>query len=347
MSALFTAFASLCSAGDHIVSAAQIYGSTATLLRHTLQRFGIETSFVDVNDHAALRAAIRPNTKLLFCESIGNPGLDIADIPALSALGDEQQLPLVVDATFATPALHNPIAHGAHVVVHSLTKWIGGSGNAIGGVIIDGGQFDWGAAADKFPTLTQPYAPFHGINFWEEFGPSALSMRIRAEAMRDFGASLSPQNAFLLLQGLESLTLRMPQHVANADQLAQWLDQQEAVSWVNYPGLESHRSHALAGQLFPNGAGSILSFGVKGGRAAGAAFMDALQLATNLANVGDSRTLVLHPGSTTHSRLDAAAMQAAGISEDMIRVSVGLESLRDIKADFARGLKAAQKVAEA
>ena len=345
MSALFTTFATLCSAGDHIVSAAQIYGSTATLLRHTLLRFGIETTFIDVNDHAAMKAAVQENTKLLFCESIGNPGLDIADIPALAAIGKECHLPLVVDATFATPVLNNPIAHGANIVVHSVTKWMGGSGNSVGGAIVDGGNFNWGDTAKtrEFPTLCEPYAPFHGINFYEEFGPSALSMRIRAEAMRDFGATLSPQNAFLLLQGLESLALRMPKHVENATALVEWLDQHEAVGWVNHPGLDSHPNKALADKLFPKGAGSILSFGVKGGRVAGAAFMDALQLATNLANVGDSRTLVLHPGSTTHSRLDADAMAAAGISEDLIRVSVGIESLKDIKADFSRGLKAAQK----
>ncbi len=346
MSALFTTFASLCSAGDHIVSAAQIYGSTATLLRHTLKRFGIETTFVDVNDHTALAAAIQDNTKLLFCESIGNPGLDIADIPALAAISKDHHVPLVVDATFATPVLNNPIAHGANVVVHSVTKWMGGSGNSVGGAIVDGGNFNWGdpQQARKFPTLCEPYAPFHGINFYEEFGPSALSMRIRAEAMRDFGATLSPQNAFLLLQGLESLALRMPKHVENAENLAAWLGKHERVGWVNHPGLDDHPNKALADQLFPKGAGSVLSFGVKGGRAAGAAFMDALQLATNLANVGDARTLVLHPGSTTHSRLDAAAMQAAGISEDMIRVSVGIEALKDIKADFSLGLKAAGRV---
>ena len=345
MSALFTTFATLCSAGDHIVSAAQIYGSTATLLRHTLLRFGIETTFVDVNDHTAMKAAVQENTKLLFCESIGNPGLDIADIPALATIGKECHLPLVVDATFATPVLNNPIAHGANIVVHSVTKWMGGSGNSVGGAIVDGGNFNWGdpAQSREFPTLCEPYAPFHGINFYEEFGPSALSMRIRAEAMRDFGATLSPQNAFLLLQGLESLALRMPKHVENAMALVEWLNQHEAVGWVNHPGLDSHPNKALADELFPKGAGSILSFGVKGGRVAGAAFMDALQLATNLANVGDSRTLVLHPGSTTHSRLDAEAMAAAGISEDLIRVSVGIESLRDIKVDFSRGLKAAQK----
>ncbi len=349
MSALFTAFVSLCSAGDHIVSASQIYGSTATLLGHTLKRFGIETTFVDVNDHKAMNDAIQDNTKLLFCESIGNPALDIADIPALAAIGKDRHVPLVVDATFATPMLNNPIAHGANIVVHSLTKWIGGSGNSIGGAIVDGGNFKWGASNKdnrEFPTVCEPYAPFHGISFYEEFGPSAFSMRIRAESMRDFGATLSPQNAFNLLQGLESLALRMPKHVENAEALVQWLLKHDAVGWVNHPSMDTHPHKELAKTLFPEGAGSILSFGVKGGREAGAAFMDSLQLATNLANVGDSRTLVLHPGSTTHSRMDAQAMRNAGISEDLIRVSVGIESIRDIKNDFSQGLRSAQKVAE-
>ncbi len=343
MSALFTTFATLCSAGDHIVSAAQIYGSTATLLKHTLKRFAISVSFVSVSDHAAIEAEIKDNTKLIFCESIGNPGLDIADIPALSEIANRQNVPLVVDATFATPALCNPLQHGAHIIVHSLTKWMGGSGNAMGGAIVDGGNFNWGKS-EKFSTLTEPYEPFHGINFWEEFGPSALSMRIRAESMRDFGASLSPQNAFLLLQGMESLHLRMPEHVANAHLLLAWLAEQEGVAWVNHPSLHKETKE-LTARLFPKGAGSILTFGIKGGRKAGAAFMDALELATNLANVGDARTLVLHPGSTTHSRLDQKAMKAAGISEDLIRVSVGIESIKDIKVDFARGLKIAQRVA--
>ncbi|MEM9605382.1 MAG: O-acetylhomoserine aminocarboxypropyltransferase/cysteine synthase family protein [Pseudomonadota bacterium] len=343
MSALMTTFATLCSAGDHIVAAAQIYGSTATLLRSTLKRFGIETTFVDINKHRAVSRAIEANTKLVFCESIGNPGLDIADLPALAKVCARKHVPLVVDATFATPALNNPIAHGAHIVVHSLTKWVGGAGNALGGAIIDGGNFDWGKAPEKYPTLTEPYAPFHGISFFDEFGPSALSMRIRAESMRDFGAAMSPQNAFLLLQGLESLNLRMPKHVANAEGLATWLAAHDGVSWVNHPSLESHPNHTLARDLFPVGAGSVLSFGVAGGVASGKAFMDALKLATNLANVGDSRTLVLHPASTTHSRLDAKARKAAGIPDDLIRVSVGLESLRDIKSDFTRGFKAAQR----
>jgi len=344
MSALFVTFISLCSAGDHIVSAGQIYGSTLTLLKHTLKRFAIDCSFVDINDAQALEAAIQDNTKLVFCESIGNPGLEISDLPSISQVAHKHGLPLVVDATFATPSLCRPLEHGADVVVHSLTKWIGGHGAAIGGAIIDGGQFDW-QASGRFPTLTEPYAPFHGINFWEEFGPSALAMRIRAEAMRDVGAALSPNNAFLLLQGLETLSLRMRQHVANAQELCAWLAEQPGVAWVNHPNLATKDSQQrLAEQLFPAGAGSMLCFGVVGGRECGAAFINALELSSNLANVGDARTLVLHPASTTHSRLDETAMQAAGISADMLRVSVGLENITDIKADFAKGLKAAAKL---
>lgn len=346
MSALFTAFITLCSAGDHLISATQIYGSTATLLKHTIKRLGIDCTFVSINDEQALRDAIRPNTKLVFCESIGNPGLEIANLPAIGAIAHETGIPLVVDATFATPSLCRPIDHGADVAVHSVTKWMGGHGVAIGGAIVDGGRFDW-AQSGRFPELTEPYAPFHGIRFWEEFGPSALAMKMRAESMRDIGAAMSPHNAFLILQGLETLSLRMKQHVANTAELLAWLQQQEAVTWTNYPALESNPSHELAATLFPDGAGSMLCFGVVGGRAGGAAFIDSLQLASNLANVGDARTLVLHPASTTHSRLTVEDMQAAGISEDMIRVSVGIEDIADIKADFLRGFKAAQRSAGA
>lgn len=346
MSALFTVFITLCSAGDHLISATQIYGSTATLLKHTIKRLGIDCTFVSINDEQALRDSIQPNTKLVFCESIGNPGLEIANLPAIGEIAHEQGIPLVVDATFATPSLCRPIDHGADVVVHSVTKWIGGHGVAIGGAIVDGGRFDW-ASSGRFPELTEPYAPFHGIRFWEEFGPSALAMKMRAESMRDVGAAMSPHSAFLILQGIETLNLRMRQHVDNARALLEWLQQQQAVTWTNYPEMESNPSHALAPALFPDGAGSILCFGVVGGRAGGAAFIDALELASNLANVGDARTLVLHPASTTHSRLTVEDMRAAGISEDMIRVSVGIEDIADIRADFGRGLKAAQRVAEA
>lgn len=343
MSALFTTFITLCSAGDHIVSSAQIYGSTATLLRHTLKRLGIQTTFVPINDESALRNAIQDNTKMVFCESIGNPGLEVADLPKISKIAVEHGVPVVVDATFATPVLTRSFESGANVVVHSATKWMGGHGAAIGGVIVDGGNFNW-QTSGRFPELTEPYEPFHGIKFWEEFGPNALVMKIRAESMRDLGACLSPNNAFLILQGLETLGMRMQQHVKNAKALVEWLQAQEQVTWVNHPDLDTNPSQSVAKQLFPDGAGSMLCFGVVGGRAGGAAFIDALQLASNLANVGDSRTLVLHPGSTTHSRLTVEAMAAAGISEDLIRVSVGLENIKDICNDFSIGLKAAQRL---
>ena len=345
MSALFTTFITLCSAGDHIVSSGQIYGSTATLLRHTLKRLGIETTFVSINDQGALEGAIRANTKMVFCESIGNPGLEVANLPQINSIASQHGLPVVVDATFAPPGLCNTIESGANVIVHSATKWIGGHGAAVGGVVIDGGNFDW-EASGRFPELTEPYEPFHGIKFWEEFGPNALAMKIRAESMRDIGACMSPNNAFLLLQGIETLNMRMKQHIANTKDMVQWLQSQEQVTWVNHPDLPSNPSNAIARELFPNGAGSMLCFGVVGGRAGGGAFIDSLKLASNLANVGDSRTLVLHPGSTTHSRLTHDAMVAAGISEDLIRVSVGIEGIKDIQADFANGLRAAQHVAE-
>ena len=345
MSALFTTFITLCSAGDHIVSSGQIYGSTATLLRHTLKRLGIETTFVSINDQGALEGAIRENTKMVFCESIGNPGLEVANLPQINSIASQYGLPVVVDATFAPPGLCNTIESGANVVVHSATKWIGGHGAAVGGVVIDGGNFDW-EASGRFPELTEPYEPFHGIKFWEEFGPNALAMKIRAESMRDIGACMSPNNAFLLLQGIETLNMRMKQHIANTKAMVEWLQSQEQVTWVNHPDLPSNPSNAIARELFPNGAGSMLCFGVVGGRAGGGAFIDSLKLASNLANVGDSRTLVLHPGSTTHSRLTHDAMVAAGISEDLIRVSVGIEGIKDIQADFANGLRAAQHVAE-
>jgi len=346
MSALFTTFITLCSAGDHIVSSAQIYGSTATLLRHTLKRLGIETTFVSINDEQAVRDAIQENTKMVFCESIGNPGLEVANLPLISEIAKTQGIPVVVDATFATPVLCNSFESGANVVVHSITKWMGGHGAAIGGAIVDGGNFDW-EKSGRFPELTEPYEPFHGIKFWEEFGPNALVMKIRAESMRDLGACLSPNNAFLILQGIETLGMRMQQHVDNTKQLLEWLQNQPQVSWVNHPDLATNPSNEIAQQLFPDGAGSMLCFGVVGGREGGAAFIDSLKLASNLANVGDSRTLVLHPGSTTHSRLTADAMAAAGISEDLIRVSVGIENINDIQADFAAGLKAAQRAADA
>jgi len=344
MSALFAIFITLCSAGDHIVSSEQIYGSTATTLRHTLKRLGIKCDFIEINDATALKAAIKPNTKLVFCESISNPGMEVSNLPEIGKIANAAGVPVVVDATFATPALNRPLEHGANVVVHSVTKWIGGHGAAIGGCIIDGGNFNWGVlGADgksRFPEMTEPYAPFHGMKFWEEFGPTALVMKIRSEAMRDLGAALSPHNAFLILQGVETLELRMKQHVANTLELRDWLLEQDGVTWVRHPDMQND---AHIGEMFPKGAGAMLCFGVAGGRKGGAAFIDSVMLATHLANVGDSRTLVLHPGSTTHSRLTKEALEAAAISEDLIRVSVGLEDIKDIKADFAKGIKAAMR----
>ena len=347
MSALFATFITLCSAGDHIVSSAQIYGSTATTLRYTLKRFGISCDFIAINDEAALKGAIKPNTKLVFCESISNPGMEVSNLPVISKIANAAGVPVVVDATFATPSLNRPLEHGANIVVHSITKWIGGHGAAIGGCIIDGGNFNWGVLDEKgrgrFPEMTEPYAPFHGMKFWEEFGPAAFVMKIRSEAMRDLGAALSPHSAFLILQGVETLELRMNQHVSNTAMLRDWLLEQDGVNWVRHPEMSEDEHIA---QMFPKGAGSMLCFGVVGGREGGAAFINSVTLATHLANVGDSRTLVLHPGSTTHSRLTKDAMEAAGISEDLIRVSVGLEDIKDIIADFAKGLKAAMRAAK-
>jgi O-acetylhomoserine (thiol)-lyase len=340
MSALFATFITLCSAGDHIVSSEQIYGSTATTLRYTLKRFGIECDFIPINDAKALKAAIKPNTKLVFCESISNPGMEVSNLPEIAKIATMAGVPVVVDATFATPALNRPLEHGANIVVHSMTKWIGGHGTSIGGIIIDGGSFNWGNG--RFPEMTEPYAPFHGMKFWEEFGPTAFVMKIRSEAMRDLGAALSPHNAFLILQGVETLALRMEKHVANTAALRDWLLEQDAVSWVRHPEIDAD---AHVADMFPDGAGSMLCFGVKGGRAGGAAFINAVELSSHLANVGDSRTLVLHPGSTTHSRLTPEALEAAGIGEDLIRVSVGLEDIGDLIADFKKGLKAASRVA--
>lgn len=342
MSALFATFITLCSAGDHIVSSAQIYGSTATTLRYTLKRFGIECDFIDINDMDALKTAIKPNTKLVFCESISNPGMQVSNLPEIGKVANAAGVPVVVDATFATPTLNRPLEHGANIVVHSITKWIGGHGAAIGGAIIDGGNFDWGKSG-RFPEITEPYAPFHGMKFWEEFGPTAFVMKIRSEAMRDLGAALSPHNAFLILQGVETLDLRMRKHVSNTLKLRDWLLQQDAVTWVRHPEMDAP---AHVAEMFPDGAGAMLVFGVAGGREGGAAFINNVSLATHLANVGDSRTLVLHPGSTTHSRLTKDAMEAAGISEDLIRVSVGIEDIKDIQADFAKGLKAASRAAK-
>ncbi len=340
--ALHLAVASLLSAGDHIVASKNLYGGSYNMMSLTLPRFGIRTTFVDPRDPSAFEAAIEPNTKLFYGETLGNPGIEVMDVEAVAAVAHANGLPLMVDSTFSTPYLFRPIEHGADIVTHSITKFLGGHGTALGGVIVDGGRFDW-MASDKFPTMTEPYAGYHGVVFAEEFGPSALGMRARAEGLRDFGACMSPHNAFALLQGIETLPLRMARHIANTERVIEMLQANDAVSWVKHPHVASHPDHELAKRLYPKGAGAILSFGVKGGRQAGRQFIEAVQLASHLANVGDAKTLVIHPGSTTHGQLTPAQLEASGISEDLVRLSVGLEDPDDIIEDLERALKASQR----
>ncbi|TCD12309.1 O-acetylhomoserine aminocarboxypropyltransferase [Oricola cellulosilytica] len=351
MAALHTAVACLLSAGDHIVSTAQLYGANINLLKNTLPRFGIETTFVSANDIDGLEAAIRPNTKLIFGEIIGNPGLDILDLPRVGEIASARGIPVMIDGTFNTPWLCKPLEMGANIVIHSVTKWLGGHGVAIGGAIVDGGNFDWGVKdADgnvKFPTLAAPHYALDGIVFWEEFGPAAFTQRVRMEGMYNFGPCMSPQTAFYLLQGLETLPLRMKRHQENTAAMLDFLTAHEQVTWVRHPSLPDHPNHELAERLLPRGAGSVVVFGVAGGREGGAAFIEALELASHLANVGDAKTLVIHPASTTHSHISAEDMKAGGLSEDMIRLSIGLEDIDDLKADFEKGLRAAKRVAKA
>jgi len=343
MAAMHLAIATLLNAGDHIVASASLYGGTINLLAHTLPRFGITTTFVKPRDHDAFRSAITPRTRLVIGETIGNPGLEVLDIPKVAKIAHEAGVPLLIDNTFATPYLSRPIEHGADIVMNSATKWLGGHGIAIGGVIVDGGRFDW-RASGKFPVLTEPYAGYHGLVFDEQFGSAAFIMRARTEGLRDFGACLSPTNAFQLLQGVETLGVRMDRHMQNTTAVLDFLKLNKAVDWVLHPSLESHPDHALAKQLLPRGAGSIVSFGIKGGRAAGRKFIESLRLISHLANVGDAKTLVIHPASTTHQQMDAGQLAAAGIGEELVRLSVGIEAVQDITDDLGQALRASQKV---
>ena len=340
--ALHLAITTLMGQGGHIVSSASIYGGSHNLFTHTLPRFGIETSFVKPRDHAGFRAAIRPHTRLVFGETLGNPGLEILDIAVIAEIAHAAGVPLMIDNTFATPALFRPFGHGADIVMHSATKWLGGHGVAIGGVLVDSGRFDW-EASGRFPTLTEPYAGYHGLDFAEEFGPAAFVMRARAEGLRDFGACMSPTNAFHILQGVETLGLRMRQHVENARKIVAFLSAAPEVAWVNYPELTSHPDRALAARLMPEGCGSMVSFGIKGGRVAGRRFIEALRVFSHLANVGDAKSLVIHPASTTHQQMDVAALEAAGVGEEMIRLSVGLEDAGDLIDDLGQALRVAQR----
>jgi O-acetylhomoserine (thiol)-lyase len=334
--------ATLMDAGSHIVSSQSLYGGTHNLFDYTLPRFGIETTFVDPRDPDAFRNAIQPNTRLVFGETLGNPGLEVLDIPKVAEVAHEAGLPLMIDSTFTTPFLCKPFDLGADIIVHSATKFLSGHGVVIGGLLVDGGIFDW-EASGKFPTLTEPYEGFHNLDFVDEFGPAAYITRARKEGARDFGACMSAMTAFLILQGVETLPLRMQRHIDNTRQMVSFLEEHDAVEWVSYPELPSHPDHELAKQLLPKGSGAVFSFGVKGGREAGQKFIERLELCSHLANVGDAKTLVIHPASTTHHRMDAQALEAAGISEGLIRISVGIENIDDLIEDVGRALRASQK----
>ncbi len=340
--ALHIAIATLMGQGGHIVASSSLYGGSRNMLGLTLPRFGITTTFVDPRDLAGMRKAIRPETRLVFGETIGNPGGEVLDLPAVAQIAHDCGVPLMIDNTFASPYLCNPLEHGADIVMHSATKFIGGHGLAIAGVLVEAGRFDW-RASGKFPTLTEPYAGYHGIDFAAEFGPHAFIMRARAEGLRDFGPALSPQNAFYLLQGLETLPLRMRQHVANARKVAEFVAANPAVERVLYPDLPGHPDHALAKTLLPRGSGAIFAFDLKGGREAGKRFIERLRVFSHLANVGDAKSLVLHPASTTHAQLTAEQLAATGIGEGMVRLSVGLEDVEDLIDDLSPALRAALK----
>ena len=337
------AIATLMGAGSHIVSSRSIYGGTHNLLDYTLRRFGIDTTFVDPRDPGAFADAIRPQTRLLFGETLGNPGLEVLNISEVAAIAHQNGLPLMIDSTFTTPYLCRPFDLDADIIFHSATKFLSGHGVVIGGLLVDSGGFDW-QASGKFPTLTEPYAGFHNMNFAEEFGPAAFISRARKEGARDFGACMSPTTAFQVLQGMETLPLRMQQHVENTRKVVAFLSDHDAVEWVTYPELPEHPDHELAKNILPRGCGAVFSFSVKGGRAAGQRFIEKVELLSHLANVGDAKSLVIHPASTTHHRMDTAALEAAGISEGLIRLSVGLEDPEDLLQDIEGALQASQKI---
>ncbi|HSL59583.1 MAG TPA: O-acetylhomoserine aminocarboxypropyltransferase/cysteine synthase family protein [Acidimicrobiales bacterium] len=332
-------FAALAGAGDHVVASAHLYGGTRTLLDVTLRRFGLDTTFVadPTPDHVA--AAIGERTRAVYVEVVANPSGRVADLAGLADVAHAAGVPLVVDATVATPALCRPIDHGADLVVHSATKFLGGHGTTLGGVVVESGRFDW--ANGRFPEMTEPVPSYGGISWWGNFGEYGFLTRLRSEQLRDLGCSLSPHSAFLLLQGVETLDLRMRAHVDNARVVAEWLDDDPRVAWVSWAGLPSHPDHELARRYLPLGPGAVFAFGVRGGREAGRRCIEAVELCSHLANIGDARTLVIHPASTTHAQLSADALAAAGVSEDLVRISVGLEDPEDILADLDRALDAA------
>jgi O-acetylhomoserine (thiol)-lyase len=342
--ALHLSIATLMGAGSHIVASTALYGGSQNLLHYTLRRFGIETTFVKPGDIDGWRAAIRPNTRLLFGETLGNPGLDVLDIPTVAQIAQGAKVPLLVDSTFTTPYLMQPLALGADLVYHSATKFLSGHGTVIGGVVVDGGSFDWDASG-HFAELSAPYDGFHNMVFTEESTVGAFLLRARREGLRDFGACMSPHTAWLILQGIETLSLRMDKHMSNTRKVVEFLASHPMVERVGHPMLESHPSHQLAQKLLPKGAGSVFSFDMKGNREQGKKFIDTLKVFSHLANVGDCRSLVIHPASTTHFRMTDEALAGAGIAQGTIRLSIGLEDPDDLIDDLKRALKAAEKAA--
>ena len=342
MSAIFLTIMTLCNAGDHMVVSSQLYGGTVNLFRLTLPKFGIKTTFVKPRDTEGFKKAIQPNTKGIFGELVGNPGNELMNMPEVSNIAKEAGIPLIIYSTYQTPYLCRPFEHGADLVVHSLTKWMSGNGSSMAGILVEGGTFDW-MQSGGFPSMTEPYEGYHGLSFAEEFGPTAFTMMARAEGMRDMGPCLAPQNAWNILHGLETLSLRMEKHCSNALKMVEYLSNHESVAWVSHASAPGHPDKELAEKILPKGTGSMIAFGIKGGKEAGAAFINNVKLASHLANVGDARTLVIHPASATHSQMDEATLKFAGLSHDMIRLSVGLEDFEDIVNDFEDGFRAAKK----
>ncbi|MFC5215363.1 O-acetylhomoserine aminocarboxypropyltransferase/cysteine synthase family protein [Streptomyces coerulescens] len=340
--AITTSLLNVCGTGSHVVASAALHGGSYNLLRYTLPSYGIETTFVDdPDDMDAWRAAIRPTTRIVFGETVGNPRSNLLDIPAIADIAHTAGVPLMIDNTALTPYLLRPLEHGADLVVHSTSKYLSGHGTLIGGVLLDGGSFDFGAAPERFPEFNDPDASFHGLRYWPTYGPGAFAKRLRTRLMRDMGPTAAPMNSFLVLQGVETLSLRMARHADSALQLAAWLESRPEVSAVHYPGLPSSPWHGLSRRLAPRGAGGVVAFDLAGGMEAGARFVDALELISHLANLGDVRTLVVHPASTTHYQLTDEQKLAAGVTPGLIRLSVGLEAVEDLKADLAAGLRAA------
>ncbi|MBK0372361.1 MULTISPECIES: bifunctional o-acetylhomoserine/o-acetylserine sulfhydrylase [Streptomyces] len=337
------AILTLAGAGDHIVSSPSLYGGTYNLFRHTLPRFGVEVTFVeDPEDVEAWRAAVRPNTKAFFAETLGNPRGDVLDVRAVADAAHGAGVPLIVDNTVPTPFLLRPIEHGADIVVHSATKFLGGHGTTIGGVVVDAGTFDFGAHPERFPEFHEPDPSYHGLRYWPDLGPSAFAVKLRVQLLRDLGPALSPHSAFLLLQGIETLSLRLERHTANALELARWLERRDEVAAVHYAGLESNRWYEAGQRYLPRGAGAVLAFELTGGAEAGRRFVDAVELFSHLANIGDVRSLIIHPASTTHSQLTEEQLIATGATPGLVRLSVGLENVDDLKADLEAGFRAAK-----